>query len=151
MGGKKKGPEALEQAERQELNKFWGAPPREDRSSLALGFSRIAADIFTWEITSQRRKKQPAKPLNPSPTRTPTALSKPLILPSSQPIILPPIKLSLRSMLRTPTLSFTTPKRRQQKVMIRRQRAQKEQVAKVKEVVTHVSKRGRVVKHKIRD
>ena len=47
MGGKKKGPEALEQAERQELNKLWGAPSREDRSSLALGFGRIAADIFT--------------------------------------------------------------------------------------------------------
>jgi hypothetical protein len=49
--GKKKGPEALKQAERQELNKLWGVPIREDRSSLALGFGRIAADILTWEIT----------------------------------------------------------------------------------------------------
>jgi hypothetical protein len=30
MGGKTKGPEALKQAERQELNKSWGAPLRED-------------------------------------------------------------------------------------------------------------------------
>ena len=52
IGGKKKGPEALEQAERQKLNKLWGAPSREDQSSLALGFGRITANIFTWEITS---------------------------------------------------------------------------------------------------
>ena len=46
IGGKKKGPEALEQAEREELNKLWGAPPRGDRSDLALSFSRIIVDIF---------------------------------------------------------------------------------------------------------
>ena len=47
IGGKKKGPKVLEQAERQELNKLWGAPPREDRSNPTLGFGRITADIFT--------------------------------------------------------------------------------------------------------
>ena len=150
MGGKKKGPEALEQAERQELNKLWGAPPREDRSNPALGFGRITADIFTWEITSQRRKKQPTKPSSPSLSRTPIALLKPLILPSSRPPNLPPIKLPLRSILRTPTPSFSTLNRRQQKVTIRRQRARNQEIVEAQEVVTHVSKRGRIVRHKIR-
>jgi hypothetical protein len=83
MGGKKKGPEALKQAQKEELNKLWLAPPREDRSHPALRFGRIAVDIFTWEITSQRQKKQPTKPPNLSSTRTPTAPTKPLILPPS--------------------------------------------------------------------
>ena len=146
MGGKTKGPEALEQAERQELNKSWGAPPREDRLSLALRFSRITTDIFTWEITSQRRKKQSVKPPL-TQTQTPTAPSKPLLLPLSR----PPIKLPLRSLLRTPTPSFITLRRRQQKVVIRKQRARNQETVEAQEVVTHVSKRGRIVRHKIRD
>jgi hypothetical protein len=46
---------------------------------------------------------------------------------------------------------FYNPKTKATEGYDSRQRAQKEQVAEVKKVVTHVSKRGRVVKHKIRD
>ena len=45
--GEKKGPEAIEQAEREELNKLLGTHPKGDRSDLTLGFGRITVDIFT--------------------------------------------------------------------------------------------------------
>jgi hypothetical protein len=150
MGGKVKGPEALEQATRDELNKLWSMPP--NKSQEAIGFSRIATDIFSWEITSQRQKKQPLKALNTSPTRTPTAPTKPLILPlSRRPLILPPIKLPPRSVLCNTLAPFSTPlPRRIHKTNVRRQR-QIAQEELVKEVVTHISKRGRTVYHKSRD
>jgi hypothetical protein len=131
---------------------LWLAPPRENISHPALGFGRIAVDIFIWEITSQRRKKQPTKPPNLSSTRTPIAPTKPSILLPSRPLILPLIKLLFRSILRTPTPLFTTLTRRKHKVTIRKQRAQKEQVIEVKKVVTYQNKRsGRTVYYKSRD
>jgi hypothetical protein len=154
MGGKK-GLLALEERQRNEVNKRWKQP---------FGLGRIQIDIFTWQITSQRTRSprkstithSPIRPTNHSPIR-PTNHS-PIRLTNHSPIRLtnhsliqplpilplyPPIQLSLQSIRRTP-YTHKSPKRRQQKKLAI-QRATAKGASKV--VVT---RSGRVVKPKTR-
>ena len=75
-----------------EFNSWWtasiyGKPivkPQNTSIVYNLGFSRIGADIFTWEITSQRKKKaqiQPKTPSNQAISRTPARPKKQAIQP----------------------------------------------------------------------
>ena len=156
-------------------NPLWTAPvygkpivkPQNSSIIYNLGFSKIGGDIFTWEITSQRKKKaqiQPKTPLNRAVIRTPVRPKKqaiqpqirslqtpliprspPLLISSPQQSLKPlPIRLPLRSTPRSRTPRFldgqTPHKRRQHKVVIRRA-----QETPVTEVITHVTRGGRPV------
>ena len=160
-----------------EFDSWWTAPiygkpiVKPENSSIIynLGFSKIGADIFTWEITSQRKKKariQPRTPSNQAVIRTPVRPKKQAIQPqvrSPQTPLIPqslpllrspqqslkpiPIRLPLRSIPRSRTPQFLDGqiphKRRQHKVMVRR--AQETQVT---EVITHVTRGGRPVRQR---
>jgi hypothetical protein len=151
MGGKK-AQIALEERERNEINKRWKQP---------FGLGRIQVDIFTWEIASQRTRSPNKTVTNQSLIR-PSNLSsnyspiRPPSMPALLPIRLPifsPIQLPLRSILPISNQIHSVPiKRRQSKVAVRKARAKEIEVTEVrKETVTHISKRGRLVRHKTRD
>jgi hypothetical protein len=175
IGGKVISAQALEEVIQEEFWKNnWEPKAGNDRSDFYTGFLQIKEDIFTWNSTHEQRQKanetrrqkaaeaRRLKAITPKQLSKRTTKTRPLvqtpgapIRPTTPPISQRPIAplrfpIPLRSILQSPTPVGSTPqKRRRQSKVQARQRRVEENIP--QEKVTHISKSGRIIYHKIRE